>query len=259
MKQKVEVELIPWAHRISSTVHGELIDYIKKVPKNSIIALEISQKLLDKIPDFLDIEQLEDMALSLVELVLECKKRGIKILPLESIVSDAVGDRILRKRFVNKILRLTEEEDVIGVIKENAFREINFARRISSIIKNFPQSKLIVITGYGHTKSVQTELKKLGINSKINATYSKEKLALQRVTYYSMKLRQAFEANDETKMLELTKSLLLEMQKLQKERRTGYWYGHVMDIVQSKTKNELKRRQKKPEKAKRKLAQRKRV
>lgn len=267
MKKKIEIELIPWAHRISSSVHGELIDYIKKLPKNSVMALETSEKFLREIskPNFLDnIEEWGALSLSAVELIMECKKRGIKIIPLESPIADTAGHRLIKKRgsfaYAEPLL-LHQAARVLTIgIEDTILREKSFARQIATISKTCHQPKLFVVTGYGYTKGIKLELKKLGIDARINVSYTKQTSNLIESMNLYYRLKRAFEANNKEQVHLIAKKAAISMQKLsQKERNTktlDEWIQYLIAQIREKKSIQEKRWKRKAEKAKKKMTQR---
>lgn len=161
--KRTEVELIPWTHAIDHGIHGDAINYIKTIPKNSFIVVEATAKYIEFMNKLVYKAPSEQFKLdwqgwAYVELVHECKKRNITVIPIESLVP-----RISREREIQGIM----------ITKKDVKREKAFARNIQTLLKRFNVRKLYALTGAGHTPALKLELKRLKIKAKINTIFVK--------------------------------------------------------------------------------------
>ena len=226
MKQTAEVELIPWSHYIETESHRQVIEYIKKMPKNSVIALETTDlrlhylaKIIEKTkkerwPTFYPaITNKNRSSGSFIDVLVEAQKRNISIKPIEALQ--------YRLKY-SKLLRLREEEHRAQLLSKKALdvekaldkidflREKHYANQIQTILKKFNRGELFVLTGGEHANSLQRELKKLGIKSNINksaaALYEAE--PTRRLTYSELR----------KKLITRTKEL---KKKIKKQRKNS--------------------------------------
>lgn len=190
---KAEVEIIPWVHLLNLRAHKEVIEYIRSLPKNSKIGLEVSPKELGRVESFFSRwpgasgpamptfkPGVQGNKFAFFELVFECNARNIEIIPLEAPAPQAMWRR---ERFGPKI------EYASGK------REEAFARQIESRIKKF-SGKLPVIVGCGHAVRVSKILENAGIKARVNTglfSFSERKKVIDYMWfdyYYSKAVRE---------------------------------------------------------------------
>ncbi|MFA5930996.1 MAG: hypothetical protein WC821_01655 [archaeon] len=158
-----QVELVPWVHDLSFEAHAEVVDYIKQLPKNSVLCVEANQKDFGLPPTN-----------ALIEIIHECGKLNIKLVPIESF------PLITRHRKVssNSHYGETTHLDEYYSAKESKLcsqREKAFVRNIKSILYTLKKPKLVVLVGAGHIKGLVRELANEKISSKINLAPFKER------------------------------------------------------------------------------------
>jgi len=182
-KKDVEVKLIPWVHHFGCQSHDAVIEFIKKLPKNSTIALEITfrelnfgynllskiqkviaepigqQQLKTNIDNYFHNLKEEQILLvaSMIEVIQACAMRNIKIVPIDS--------RNYKNQYMRRYNRGTEE-----TLSDNILREQHFANQIKTILKKYDKDKLFVITGSAHSISLKDILNHSGINTTLQKT-----------------------------------------------------------------------------------------
>ena len=175
----MSIELIPWIHNTHSPHHNTVLKYIRTIPKGSTLAFESFPsytRLLNQMKDLmsgktpskergfaqrdgpLNTKTLDSFTLAMVEVLHECEKRGIEILPAQSNVAGirSMGDAERRYGSVSEML-LTTEKDSLRREKDSAKIVANQARK-----KN-----IYFLIGAGHILSIQEELKALGVSSRV--------------------------------------------------------------------------------------------
>jgi len=180
-RQEAQVELLPWWHFIGYQAHRDLVEYVKKLPKNSVIALEaiytdiirLSRAmdiLARKTPRSADLTKEEIIALFLsescwayIELLQACRARNHKIVPIDL----GFGGRRTPK---------ISEEYSVKHAKAARFADQHFADTISTLLSTLKQKKLFVVVGAAHVLNLQRELKSRQLHSFINYSMLEEKL-----------------------------------------------------------------------------------
>ncbi|MBI2530447.1 MAG: hypothetical protein HYW05_04875 [Candidatus Diapherotrites archaeon] len=170
---KADVELIPWVHNFDTSAHEDVVNYVRGLPKNSHLATEITPERLSYYNRLLSVitgsvRKILPDVLAALEIMHECKKRNITIIPLETPVSR----EIIIKTYENKSSRYSTE-------LANKFRDQTFARILETTLKKFKGQKLPVLLGLQHVAlgEILNELRKRGINARVNTTiftYKKE-------------------------------------------------------------------------------------
>ncbi|MFA5357838.1 MAG: hypothetical protein WC308_02850 [archaeon] len=171
-----EVELVPWIHSFHSLAHEELIDYVQKLPRGSEILVEGTQHTYHELqnlsrlvaadekffPQKMEIlrnvftPEKADRIWAGLELFNACRKRGLRIIPMDSRIVEIVENP---KKPLSKPLTGERKSD----IKENIYPE-----QVKSALSNFRGKKLTVICGGYHCVDMNERLKKVGINSRLN-------------------------------------------------------------------------------------------
>jgi len=135
-----EVEIVPWIHSIFDKEYDSVIRYVQELPKNSSLGLEIP-------PPPVEIAALK--LPHLYELLFECKRRGIRIIPLEA----------------KHLLKL----------ENDARREKVMVDRVLTAFKRFRFRKLPIIIGGFHVLPVLQGLQNSGIKIRVNTEIFSEK------------------------------------------------------------------------------------
>lgn len=184
MSQKPKIELIPWVHNAACRWHGDVINYIRSLPKNSTIAMEMTPgrwvflgKMadiyvgkkpsivrggggeLELIPPESQLSAMSVQLLAAFEIMHECGKRNITIIPIEVHSASAMGQRT----YLSDLPPTPKE-----LISTAEFRLESFARNVQSALVKFSGSRLPVITGLGDMRQLVSVLKKKSITAAIN-------------------------------------------------------------------------------------------
>ncbi len=171
MRQRrgVEVELIPWKHHFPALVHEEVAEFVRTLQKNSFIGIELSPKGLNRYEQRLarlaNQRALKPVHLTpdrwaVVEVLLECKKRNIQLVLIETNISERKQEKSLPEH--------TGKKDLPAVAKAVLFRDKVFAEQIIKSLSNFKGRKLPVITGGGHALNTEKILLAHSVNAHIN-------------------------------------------------------------------------------------------
>jgi len=164
VKEKQEVEIIPWSHAFGLKTHAEVVAYVKSLPKNSFVAIEATQEMLDKLSviNYNSISKLNIGMQSLLELVIVCRTRNIAMIPIERRTSDVIMN-------TNRRYKLDPKEFQIKSAQAIKVRDQLLSSRIANYLTKNPKvRKLFVLTGGVHAAAIATDLEYSGFNSKIN-------------------------------------------------------------------------------------------
>ncbi len=201
MPKKPAIEILPWVHHAGILLHEDLVKYLGKIPRGSLLAIELIPKesvffreimslfagnkpnirrhkfvggqealILDHVAtikqlperhgkDFLqEIEKFrilteEDWAV--LEVLNECGKRGIKLIPVENPFA---------KEFGNVAHALIEH------VKAWKRREMFQFGSLMNVIRRTGR-KIFVITGHGHALHLKNLLAEKGIDVKLNTSF----------------------------------------------------------------------------------------
>lgn len=172
LMQEAEVEIIPWVPDFTARVHKELVRHVRRLPKNSAIGIEVTPEELSKMESFFSRPKNEkyflptsSRFLASLELVFECKRRGLEVIPLETFSSRLAESRaeegtILIKR---EERRKPDAELVSGKM------EAAFAGQIKARFKK-PGSALPAVVSYNHAIGLSKILEKAGTKTRINTS-----------------------------------------------------------------------------------------
>lgn len=234
-KQKVTVEVIPWLHGAHLLCHEDIIRYIRDLPKNSSLAMEISPatqvlfldlfnilsgKRSQRIYDFITKKDKRvpfkkmtpkkvkrDMGVSgwaYLEVLHECRKKNIAVIPIETLVSYAkseVSGTATKKEFAMSL-----------------FREKTFARQIKTTLMKFKGERLLVLTGLGHSLSLQRELTKIGVRTTLNIEIFTQRELVTKALKIDEAKSKAIAAGRKKEGLKLRKKLYAVLGKKRKEK-----------------------------------------
>jgi len=196
------VELIPEHHDIKSLAHEDVINYVKRgIPKNSFLALEISPGWLKVIRYAMNPKMHTGTAIdfyplsksfkdnpfmqSTIELLHECEKRNITIIPIETVVSVELARRSYGKKGIGTKL------------EADAKRSETMANQLASALYKFRGRKLYALTGAYHTEGIALRLRRMGINATIQTKIFKQReKKIKRFVKLTGKTRKAFQRND---------------------------------------------------------------
>lgn len=186
----MDVEILPWAHDYALQEHKDLVDYVLSLPKGSTLALEISPgqiEIMQAIETLLqkrkitwkstNLEAREVIKkyifrnrfglfkhsltpgeLALFELYHVAKKRDLKLVPLDTMVSRATKAHFSQE-------------------KSYSFREETFAKLIK---QQKPNSKIFAVVGMMHADGLNRQLQEFEINSRINFGYLNNPKAMKK-------------------------------------------------------------------------------
>lgn len=165
------VNFVPWYHNYNSPWHMAVVEYIRTLPKNSAIAIEISATALENAgyttyalnrvsePNYakpeikrqiLDlIEKTQPDVLSTYEILQECKKRNITVIPIESRTYYLAAKRAKNAG------------------QYNPQREKAFITQINTILEKSGIKDLTVIAGSNHILNVYDTLRAQGTSCNI--------------------------------------------------------------------------------------------
>ena len=176
MAQKGEVEVIPWRHEIEGMAHEKAVEFIRNMPKNSNLGIEMSHQTYNIVSWLMDTIAGKSRTLHLsgneerrwakkyhnspkatteilspyIEIFHECKKRNIRVLPIETSESRDVGAK--------KVV------DAIGIKKTNQLREKIMADEIGSFLRNSGEKKMVALMGFNHVDGISSHLEREGFN-----------------------------------------------------------------------------------------------
>ena len=153
------VEVVPWVHDLVFEAHGEMVKFVKTLPRNSTVCIEST---------LADLEEGKKIHLdALREVIHECEKLGIKLVPIES----PALRRLHSEKYLRSPYGLTPGIDEYTAAKEaesNARREGAFVRNIKAALSTSKQPTLIVLAGASHANGIVRGLAKEKIRARIN-------------------------------------------------------------------------------------------
>ncbi len=186
-----KVVLVPWVHFVGSRLHLDILDYLIKLRPNSIVALEVSplnylklQFLIDVLTNKADLKKyskkkeiavvneiyenpieflrsLKPDLVAVFEVLLECRRRGINVVPLEN---QKTYDEVLDHKNNKDADRTKDLEKIV------LDREYPFVENILELSSRSKQ-KVHVITGTTHILGLQELLTAKGIDAKIHLDF----------------------------------------------------------------------------------------
>lgn len=235
MTQNTEVEIIPWAHSPYLLTHEDVVKYVKKLPKNSCLAMEIPPDnivLLERLKEFIiatgdtkvadefiervwgkGLERLPEYGRrrflsqpwATLEIVHECWKKNITIIPIETPLTARQG----QKAILGVIGGLGAPEGEVKMPKGVFGRERGFVRQIQTTLRKFKGKKLPVLMGPAHSLTVKRELENSGINATINTQIFTKKRKMEKIVNRGGKLAEAVMRGEPGRLL--WQSIRIEM------------------------------------------------
>ncbi len=213
MSNVADVVFLPWVHRLNSIVHQRLLEYVERLPKNSIVALEtldnelfsdeVRHKELSRYtPERLSVALKKTEATTTIlasyEIQNACRRRNISIIPIES--------PVLMKRMhkiAQEMNRSGVEKTILEYERVNQAREEQVAEKIAQAAVG--KKRVYVIIGAKHIPLVQHLLQNKDVRTRVEqsilgASRTDEFLKLER------RIRQAAQNRDAKRATQLFKS-----------------------------------------------------
>ncbi len=205
---KAKIVLVPWSHDISIRDQAKVVKFLRRIPKNSFIALEITPRRLgDYIRKMGKTRKasppihpsIHPFDAAWLEVILECEKRNVKIVPLESEASI----RLMSKYRGSAI----PPYHSLGEIRHSMRREQTMAENIVAALPRKRIKRLFVLTGTYHTEGVAFELRRMSYSPRIvtgifgNPARLKEYFKIVRAS------KNAIRAGNEEKAIEMDNGL----------------------------------------------------
>ncbi|MDO8427762.1 MAG: hypothetical protein Q7S92_00960 [Candidatus Diapherotrites archaeon] len=189
----LEIEIIPWEHSFNKQAHADVVSYVKSLPKNSVLALEINPQELATTQKYMDaltsvrgqatLPLANTVQLALAELLLECSKKNIQIVPIRSIASSRSSK-----------LKETKLGPLVHTV--DLFPDHAFVRELKAALHKFKQKRLVVVVGFGHAGMVQGLLQLQGVSSRIHFEHFSNPDLMKAVANAAYVIKQAFIARD---------------------------------------------------------------
>lgn len=245
--RSAEVSLIPWLHEVDELNHVKVLDFIRTLSPKAVIALEI--------PPYGFNFRKRDVARQplkmgywgpWVDVILAAQRKGIKIVPIESVAGDT-------KAFYENAKHGDIVRDIGSSVPLVEFREKAMTREIVGLFGTKKLDQLYVITGAGHTAPLAELLKKQGLNPKINLNFLplEEKVKMQKYLKLELERRKAHHDNSkdygrierEIDTLGRTFSGVTERKKIDdifRRRNDTAWYSKWFKRMAKKTRQNAK-------------------
>lgn len=191
---KPKINLIPWLHDVFHTTHDDLMEFIKGLSSDSVIALECTPKDLVALEVYLDVAlgnnpekrfpetdpiqkeitrfksnlvetffNLAPSDFAILDLLLECRKRKIKVKPID-IEYDAPE-------------RITDENYELMIDRRNDA----FCDNVTRIAKR-TNGEVYVITGVGHTLALSTKFSIRNIQNRVRYDVYRNPQVMEELT-----------------------------------------------------------------------------
>ncbi|MBN2517834.1 MAG: hypothetical protein JXB14_03235 [Candidatus Altiarchaeota archaeon] len=174
-RKKGIVRLIPWIHSVESTYHAHVVEFIDKLPKNSVLGLEMTPQGLNNLHQLLDDferswkrnpaflpEAYE--GLYLIEVLNSCRRRNIRVVPIDTTTVHAMtvkhlsGKESLEERRTPERLR--------SFAKDEDFRERTFAEKLRDAVRDHPGREVFALMGGSHVPFVRKNLVSMGVSAR---------------------------------------------------------------------------------------------
>jgi|GEM_PF-5372879 len=209
------IELIPWVHSLQSQEHEDIINYIKQLPKGAVLLVEGSyqdyllyhtiidlvlgrkinisgfttyyKEMVKKLSSINNLS-LSDIAeyvspgtLAALDLIMECFKYNVKLIPIEM--------EVYRSK-VMKIRTKLEDLDYTDLTKLDILRETGGIRNLRAF-ENVVQP-LYMLSGASHTSFNVKLLRENGFNAQINLDIFTEPKHIERIIKDARNSRRLF-------------------------------------------------------------------
>jgi len=183
-----EVEIVPWAHSIDSLSHELVVKYVKTLPKNSFLALELSSNDLIELekelvgpnavnllsPKYRDDFRHKKMSAAFLEILFECKTRNINVIPINSNIRKSQALKRTHallgnaQIIIGNVQTLTDLKNrQAPTLRFVAEADKMLSENIISALKKINLNKLVVLTGVNHSAGVQRNLSDKGVKTNI--------------------------------------------------------------------------------------------
>lgn len=243
MAQHVEVELIPWIHHVESATHIDVIKYIQSLPRNSVLgAMELSLEEYEilkgmSVREVLNARVSDSRAisplLSLVELLHECRKRNIQIVPLEGSLIKNIIDGANNAREFSQL-----------ALKVSPHKEKTAATQIKIALQYFKGRKFPAVIPTAHVLAVKTALEKIGIAANVNTKIFRDKQVVERIiTLFAEESRLRAQGRVQDAKLRLAELKELTAIDTPQERTERYWQV-IKKIKKREAEQKIRRTQK---------------
>lgn len=200
------IEIIPWLHSLRRSSHQDVVRYVKTLPHHTVVALEMPPIHVENYRLFksLSTEQLRDnfraythdakrqlkegntdiyLWLAAMEVLMECKKRNLRLFFLGNKKTDKVGRETAG---ISDSLRVSHQRDKI------------YANVIMKYVKSKKPSRIVVIAGQGHAIGICGSLQESGIPAKINFTPLRQRAIVKAtIKLRHAALKKAMNGNEE--------------------------------------------------------------
>jgi hypothetical protein len=191
-----------------------LVRFIDTLPKNSILALEKTPKMLgthedalQRMPEMMGLlnrgigTDFNDMELANLELLHACRRRNITVLPI-------IGRRAAhdQKKVFRKISARTGDffERIREMEEASADQEEQFAEKIANWLRRNRKKPgvLFVVTGIGHTPFLLDLLHGRGFNARVGIEAFSSPGSVKRSLDFYREHREAIRAGNKERILE---------------------------------------------------------
>ncbi|MFH1391098.1 MAG: hypothetical protein ABIH20_02185 [Candidatus Diapherotrites archaeon] len=231
VKENIIVELIPWMHYFPTLAHEDVVKHVKRLPKNSTIAIELPQahaelvnlaissfrgekRGLDRLSVGLDElrKVLPDDFWAVMEVLTQCKKRNIKVIPIES---KALFDKV----HSIDIERPRNHPELKATIDVDVKREKFFVNEIIKLLNSSRKSgvvhtRLYVLSGAAHCSPMRRMLLERGYNAELNTSIFTKQSQIERGIRTDNLIRQACDTGEyRGDLIDLVHRLLTDIRK----------------------------------------------
>lgn len=183
MQPAVQSRIIPWLHKATTLFHKDVLRYVQRLPKNSVLALEITFAELQEYNKVLNNKReintlkLSDQ-LAVAQIISACNKRNITVVPIESFSKGIAYEKLPRIRTSPTNPSEMEVISNASKLRANMQREDVFVQKIDALLNYTKRKKqaLTVLTGYAHSGTIDEQLRSKGIVSEIVYPFSNAKI-----------------------------------------------------------------------------------
>ncbi|MDO8428829.1 MAG: hypothetical protein Q7S92_06490 [Candidatus Diapherotrites archaeon] len=271
---KSQVEVIPWAHILEDRSHRAVINYVQRLPKGSVVAIEKEPQELDLFYQAFDkiiaakekatqgasgdLNQLKKTITSdnwaFIELIHDCQTRGIQVIPIESMVGYTKAEKALRILASAPDYRRDQKiQGLKAFIKADEFRELQMAREIAGQIRIRSPKKIHVIIGEGHVTGLHEQLTKIGLTARINLSLFPNPKPIQDGIKLEKEIRNAIRQEKYMRALNLYEASIVPRSAV--EIRSE----HIINAITARRKKEQTRIERKKRQSAQRTTRRKRI
>jgi len=266
-KPKTIIELIPWQHNVMRLQHAECVEYIKNLPKNSVLALEINLEAYSFFSRVISIlsghtikgditqkERMEAMATAEIvhnfltspdealpekseylikelsaamEVINECRKRNINIEPIAAHL------------YVKSYSEALNEKDLAKLVYTDTLFENALAENLYSLSAKYSGKKIFALCGIAHVGEVYQILREKRISSKIQTFIFSNPGEIRRTIDKYTNLKNAVYEGNQKKAVKL----YYETLEVLKETRHGSLAEIIRGIVRKLQERRLAQKQ----------------